>query len=72
MRSREGAVYRLTPAQCQTVKERCDGPQGSRRQPEALVNGGRNYNGPKVGIAALEKSGYMLEILCIPRYSVIE
>ena len=25
------------------------------------MNGGRNYNGPKVGIAALEKLGYMLE-----------
>ncbi len=28
---------------------------------EAPVNGGRNYNGPKVGIAALVKFGYMLE-----------
>ena len=26
------------------------------------MNGGRNYNGPKVGIAALEKSDYMLGI----------
>jgi hypothetical protein len=32
------------------------------------VNVGRNYNGPKVKIAALTKSGYMLENLSIPRY----
>jgi hypothetical protein len=33
------------------------------------VNGGRNYNGPKVNDSlALVKSGYMLEGLSIPRY----
>ena len=36
---------------------------------EAPVNGGRNYNGPKVGIAALVKSGYMLETPRIRWYS---
>src|SRR5271155_4394815 len=36
---------------------------------EAPVNGGRNYNGPKVNDSlALVKSGYMLEGLSIPRY----
>ena len=34
------------------------------------MNGGRNYNGPKVDLAAaLEKLGYMLESLSIPHYS---
>src|SRR5688500_19508643 len=37
---------------------------------EAPVNGGRNYNGPKVDLAAaLVKLGYMLESLSIPHYS---
>ena len=36
---------------------------------EAPVNGGRNYNGPKVGIAALVKFGYMLETPSIRQYS---
>ncbi len=36
---------------------------------EAPVNGGRNYNGPKVSSLALVKSGYMLEGLSIPRYA---
>jgi hypothetical protein len=36
---------------------------------EAPVNGGRNYNGPKVDLnAALEKFGYMLESLSILSY----
>ena len=39
-----------------------------KRRPEAPVNGGRNYNGPKVGIAALEKLGYMLGTLSISHY----
>jgi hypothetical protein len=35
------------------------------------VNGGRNYNGPKVNDSlALVKSGYMLESLSIPRYVI--
>ena len=38
-------------------------------RPEAPVNGGRNYNGPKVSWLALVKSGYMLEGLSIPRYA---
>jgi hypothetical protein len=34
------------------------------------VNGGRNYNGPKVNDSlALVKSGYMLEGLSIPHYA---
>ena len=38
-------VYGLTPARCWKVKRR-----GHARKPriEAPVNGGRNYNGPKV------------------------
>jgi hypothetical protein len=32
------------------------------------VNGGRNYNGPKVIFVALVKFGYMLETLSIWRY----
>ena len=37
---------------------------------EAPVNGGRNYNGPKVNDSlALVKSGYLLETLSIPRYA---
>ncbi len=37
---------------------------------EAPVNGGRNYNGPKVNDSlALVKSGYLLEGLSIPRYA---
>ena len=33
------------------------------------MNGGRNYNGPKVDLnAALEKLGYMLESLSILSY----
>ena len=33
------------------------------------MNGGRNYNGPKVNDSlALVKSGHMLEVLSIPRY----
>jgi hypothetical protein len=36
---------------------------------EAPVNGGRNYNGPKVEFAALVKSGYMLETPSILQYS---
>jgi len=38
---------------------------------EAPVNGGRNYNGPKVEIAALVKSGYMLETPRILQYSSV-
>ena len=32
-----------------------------KRRTEAPVNGGRNYNGPKVKTAALVKFGHMLE-----------
>ena len=41
------AVYSLTPARCRKVKRR---GHSARRKPriEAPVNGGRNYNGPKV------------------------
>jgi hypothetical protein len=49
MLSREGDVYRLTPARCRKVKE-AGHPDASREKlaTEAPVNGGRNYNGPKV------------------------
>ncbi len=40
-------VWRLTPAQCRKVKEGC-APLRARLSSEAPVNGGRNYNGPKV------------------------
>jgi hypothetical protein len=41
---RRGAdVWGLMPAQCRKVKGRGDEPRA-----EAPVNGGRNYNGPKV------------------------
>ena len=43
----EDDVQVLTPAQCQKVKEA--GPSLARMlATEALVNGGCNYNGPKV------------------------
>src|SRR5256885_1625071 len=35
------------PAQCQKVKGKCQ-PFGAKHRTQALVNGGRNYNGPKV------------------------
>ena len=55
----------MTPARCRKVKGRGDEPQT-----EAPVNGGRNYNGPKVTVefAALVKSGYMLEHPSISQY----
>ena len=40
-------VYGLTPAQCRKVKEVGDLMTGEPAT-EAPVNGGRNYNGPKV------------------------
>ncbi|PNX76243.1 hypothetical protein L195_g032188, partial [Trifolium pratense] len=40
-------VWRLTPAQCQKVKKVGDLMTG-KLATEAPVNGGRNYNGPKV------------------------
>src|SRR5205807_2126943 len=58
----EGDVYGVTPARCRKVKGR-----GDELRTEAPVNGGRNYNGPKV-IAALVKSGYMLEHPSISQY----
>ena len=45
-----------------------------KRATEAPVNGGRNYDGPKVNFMrlldalALVKVGYLLESLSIPRY----
>ena len=47
MLSREGDVYRLTPARCRKVKE-AGYPVREKLATEAPVNGGRNYNGPKV------------------------
>ena len=50
-------------------------PSGEKLATEAPVNGGRNYDGPKVNFEfcsnshALEKSGHMLETLSIRRYS---
>ena len=40
-------VWGLTPAQCRKVKEVGQG-LGLKLATEAPVNGGRNYNGPKV------------------------
>ena len=49
MLSREGDVYRLTPARCRKVKEAGQSRAiGTKLATEAPVNGGRNYNGPKV------------------------
>ena len=39
-------VYGLTPARCWKVKVSCQ--LYAKQQTEAPVNGGRNYNGPKV------------------------
>ncbi len=41
------AVWGLTPAQCRKVKE-VGQVLGLKLTTEAPVNGGRNYNGPKV------------------------
>ncbi len=41
------AVWGLTPAQCRKVKEVGQG-LALKLTTEAPVNGGRNYNGPKV------------------------
>ena len=55
----------MTPARCRKVKGIRD-----ERRTEAPVNGGSNYNCPKVtAIAALVKSGYMLEYPRISQYS---
>ena len=53
----------MTPARCWKVKEGGHPAAMWEKLPtEAPVNGGRNYNGPKVGITlALVKFGYMLE-----------
>ena len=37
----------LTPAQCWKVKGKCKS-ESAKHRTEAPVNGGRNYNGPKV------------------------
>ena len=47
MLSRKGDVYRLTPARCRKVKEAGQLVR-VKLATEAPVNGGRNYNGPKV------------------------
>ncbi len=42
-------VYRMTPARCRKVKEGGYCPLGDEKlATEAPVNGGRNYDGPKV------------------------
>jgi hypothetical protein len=57
----------VTPARCRKVKARAQSARTKART-EAPVNGGRNYNGPKVNDrAALVKTGQMREtprILC--------
>ncbi len=47
MLTRKEDVYRLTPARCRKVKEG-GYPFGEKLATEAPVNGGRNYDGPKV------------------------
>ena len=61
----------MTPARCRKVKARAQSrASGMKARTEAPVNGGRNYNGPKVNDrAALVKAGYMLESLRMPRYT---
>ena len=43
--NRQREVYGLTPARCWKVK---GSRQATKRRTQAPVNGGRNYNGPKV------------------------
>ena len=58
----------MTPARCRNVKEVGQG-FGPKLTTEAPVNGGRNYDGPKVNQQlALVKLGHMLESLSIPHY----
>ena len=59
----------MTPARCRNVKEVGQGFV-LKLTTEAPVNGGRNYDGPKVNnnSLALVKLGYMLESLSISRY----
>ena len=45
--TRKVDVYRMTPARCRKVKEG-GYPFGEKLATEAPVNGGRNYDGPKV------------------------
>jgi hypothetical protein len=59
----------MTPARCRNVKEAGQGFV-LKLATEAPVNGGRNYDGPKVNVSslALVKLGYMLENLRIHQY----
>jgi hypothetical protein len=59
----------MTPARCRNVKEVGQGFV-LKLTTEAPVNGGRNYDGPKVNenSLALVKLGYMLESLSIHQY----
>ena len=61
----------MTPARCRNVKEVGQG-FAPKLATEAPVNGGRNYDGPKVNVSslALVKLGYLLESLSIPHYSL--
>ena len=43
----QGDVYGPTPARCRKVKGTCQLAR-AKQGTEAPVNGGRNYNGPKV------------------------
>ena len=59
----------MTPARCRNVKEAGQGFV-PKLATEAPVNGGRNYDGPKVNHKlALVKLGRMLESLSISHYS---
>gem|GEM_PF-1332062 len=62
MLSREGDVYRVTPARCRKVKE-AGHPDASREKlaTEAPVNGGRNYKHCSYRSLVVVKFGYMLE-----------
>ena len=58
----------MTPARCRKVKARAQSARTKART-EAPVNGGRNYNGPKVKHrVALVKTGQMRETPRILRY----
>ena len=61
----------MTPARCRNVKEAGQGFV-LKLATEAPVNGGRNYDGPKVNASslALVKLGYLLESLSIHHYSL--
>ena len=62
-------VYGLTPARCRKVKVICQ--PCAKRRTEAPVNGGRNYNGPKVRIRYLDPIQILASLSKIELYAGI-